>query len=144
MVYGGGTYSGWQQSCAESDTAHMMVPRVVVAHLSCVAVQGLAEEVLELLALRASLSFCMLFALVVVPADMPGVSFPGQVNVCALVLRQHCALVVHHLAEQVATATSHATELLVSAGVVCWKHGLQGFAILPACKTFGSSLVVYA
>ena len=56
---------------------HRMVPRVVVAHLSRVAVQGLAE-VLDLLALIARLSFCMLLAEAVAPADMPGVGFPGQ------------------------------------------------------------------
>ena len=122
---------------------HMMVPRMVVAHLSCVSVQGLAE-VCDLFALVVGLRFCMLLAQAVVPAEMPGVGFPGQVNVTFLLLGQHCARVNHHLAEQVAAATGHTSDDLVSAGVVCWKHSLEGSAILPECRTFTSSLVVYA
>ena len=45
---------------------YMMVPRVVVQHLSCVAVQGLAE-VCDLFALVVGLRFCMLLAQAVVP-----------------------------------------------------------------------------
>ena len=63
----------------------MMVPRVVVAHLSCVAVQGLAE-VCDLFTLVVGLGFCMLLAQAVVPAEVPDVGFPGQVNVTSLLL----------------------------------------------------------
>ena len=106
-----------------SDT--VMVPCVVVAHLSRVAVQGLTE-VCDIFALMVGLRFCMLLAKAVVPEEMPGVGLPGQVNVTSLLLGQHCAPINHHLAEQIAAATRHGSDLLVSAGVVCWKHGLEG------------------
>ena len=121
------------------------VRAVVVAHLFCVLFQNPDAECDFLFALTASLRFCMLLAHAMIPAEMRGIGFTDVVNVEFLVLGQHCALEVHHLAKQASAAAGPTIDTIFSVGDLCWEY--RALRVLPSflhawlmtCLAIGSS-----
>ena len=64
---------------------------------------------------------------------MPGVCFHVHIDASNHLIRQTVILELHHLAELLPKALADASNLLVSASMVCWEVELQVLAILPAC-----------